>query len=53
MKSVSDNRSNNNVCNTERTCGYHNWGNNNPTEPAVRSFEMADGAKFNWLAYSR
>ncbi len=27
-------------------CGYHNWGNNNPTEPAVRSFEMADGTPF-------
>lgn len=29
-------------------CGYHNWGNNNPTEPAVRSFEMADGTPFVW-----
>ncbi len=28
--------------------GYHNWGNNNPTEPAVRSFEMADGTPFVW-----
>ncbi len=28
--------------------GYHNWGNNNPTEPAVRKFEMADGSKFVW-----
>ncbi len=28
--------------------GYHNWGNNNPTEPAVRRFEMADGSKFQW-----
>lgn len=29
-------------------CGYHNWGNNGPTEPAVRSFEMADGTPFVW-----
>jgi hypothetical protein len=29
-------------------CGYHNWGNNNPTEPAVRSFEMANGTPFVW-----
>jgi len=28
--------------------GYHNWGNNNPTEPAVRKFEMADGTPFVW-----
>ena len=28
--------------------GYHNWGNNDPTEPAVRKFEMADGSKFVW-----
>lgn len=28
--------------------GYHNWGNNNPTEPAVRRFEMADGTPFVW-----
>jgi len=28
--------------------GYHNWGNNGPTEPAVRSFEMADGTPFVW-----
>jgi hypothetical protein len=28
--------------------GYHNWGNNNPTEPAVRSFEMANGTPFVW-----
>jgi hypothetical protein len=33
-------------------CGYHNWGNNNPTEPAVRSFEMADGTPFVWDKYS-
>lgn len=32
--------------------GYHNWGNNNPTEPAVRKFEMADGAKFQWDKYT-
>jgi hypothetical protein len=31
--------------------GYHNWGNNNPTEPAVRKFEMADGTKFQWDKY--
>jgi len=28
--------------------GYHNWGNNDPTEPAVRTFEMADGTPFVW-----
>lgn len=28
--------------------GYHNWGNNNPTEPAVRRYEMADGTPFVW-----
>ncbi|MFO7620271.1 MAG: RagB/SusD family nutrient uptake outer membrane protein [Bacteroidales bacterium] len=28
--------------------GYHNWGNNNPTEPAVRQYEMADGTPFVW-----
>jgi hypothetical protein len=32
--------------------GYNNWGNNNPTEPAVRQFEMADGTKFQWDKYS-
>jgi hypothetical protein len=32
--------------------GYHNWGNNDPTEPAVRRFEMADGSKFQWDKYS-
>lgn len=31
--------------------GYHNWGNNNPTEPLVRSYEMADGSKFQWDKY--
>lgn len=40
---------NNNVVNRwNGPCGYHNWGNNNPTEPAVRSFEMADGTPFIW-----
>ena len=33
-------------------CGNHNWGNNNPTEPAVREFEMADGSKFQWDKYT-
>jgi hypothetical protein len=33
-------------------CGYHNWGNNDPTEPAVRSFEMADGTPFVWDKYT-
>ena len=33
-------------------CGYHNWGNNNPTEPAVRQFEMADGTPFVWDKYT-
>ncbi len=28
--------------------GYHNWGNNDPTEPAVRKYEMADGSPFVW-----
>jgi len=32
--------------------GYHNWGNNNPLEPAVRSFEMADGTPFQWDKYN-
>jgi hypothetical protein len=32
--------------------GYHNWGNNNPTEPMVRSYEMADGTKFQWDKYN-
>ena len=32
--------------------GYHNWGNNNPTEPLVRSFEMADGSEFQWDTYN-
>ncbi len=44
---------NTNVCNRwNGPCGYHNWGNNNPTEPAVRSFEMADGSKFDWNQYN-
>ncbi len=33
-------------------CAYHNWGNNDPTEPAVRSFEMADGTPFIWDKYT-
>ena len=32
--------------------GYHNWGNNDPTEPAVRSFEMIDGTPFVWDKYN-
>lgn len=32
--------------------GYHNWGNNDPLEPVVRSFEMADGTPFVWDAYT-
>ena len=32
--------------------GYHNWGNNDPTEPAVRQYEMADGTPFVWDKYS-
>ena len=32
--------------------GYHNWGNNDPTEPAVRKFEMADGTPFVWDKYT-
>jgi hypothetical protein len=32
--------------------GYHNWGNNDPTEPAVRQFEMADGTPFVWDKYT-
>ena len=32
--------------------GYHNWGNNDPTEAAVRRFEMADGTKFQWDKYN-
>jgi hypothetical protein len=33
-------------------CGYHNWGNNDPTEPAVRQYEMADGTPFIWDKYN-
>ncbi len=33
-------------------CGYHNWGNNDPTEPAVRQFEMLDGTPFVWDKYT-
>ena len=32
--------------------GYHNWGNNDPTEASVRRFEMADGTKFQWDKYT-
>jgi hypothetical protein len=32
--------------------GYHNWGNNGPTEPTVRKFEMADGSPFVWDKYN-
>ena len=32
--------------------GYHNWGNNNPLEPVVRKFEMADGTAFDWDKYN-
>jgi starch-binding outer membrane protein, SusD/RagB family len=32
--------------------GYHNWGNNNPLEPVVRKFEMADGTPFDWDKYN-
>lgn len=32
--------------------GYHNWGNNDPTEPSVRKFEMADGTPFVWDKYT-
>jgi len=32
--------------------GYHYLGNNKPTEPAVRSFEMADGTPFQWDVYN-
>jgi hypothetical protein len=32
--------------------GYHNWGNNNPLEPVVRKFEMADGTPFEWDKYN-
>jgi hypothetical protein len=30
--------------------GYHNWGNNDPLEPMVREYEMADGTPFVWGA---
>ncbi len=32
--------------------GYHNWGNNDPTEATVRKFEMADGSPFVWDKYN-
>lgn len=31
--------------------GYHNWGNNDPNEPVVRKFEMADGTPFQFDKY--
>lgn len=44
---------NNNVANRwYGPCGYHNWGNNDPTEPAVRQYEMNDGSVFVWDKYS-
>lgn len=30
--------------------GYHNWGNNDPLEPFVREYEMANGTPFVWGA---
>ncbi len=32
--------------------GYFYWGNNQPTESAVRSFEMTDGTPFRWDVYN-
>ena len=32
--------------------GYHNWGNNDPVEPFVRKWEMADGTPFQWDKYN-
>ena len=32
--------------------GYHNFGNNNPTEEMVRLFEMNDGSPFVWDKYT-
>src|SRR3546814_9493255 len=31
--------------------GYHNFGQNKPTEPLVRLFEMKDGTSFVWNKY--
>ena len=33
--------------------GYHNWGNNDPVEPMVRQWEMADGTPFVWDKYNQ
>ncbi|HEX7756918.1 MAG TPA: RagB/SusD family nutrient uptake outer membrane protein [Niabella sp.] len=32
--------------------GYHNFGQNEPTEPLVRLFEMKDGTPFVWNRYN-
>lgn len=32
--------------------GYHNFGQNEPTEPIVRLFEMKDGTPFIWDKYN-
>jgi len=32
--------------------GWHCWGNDSPTETAVRKFENADGTPFKWDAYN-
>jgi len=43
-----------NTCNTNiwyGPNGYHNWGNNDPVEPLVREYEMADGNPFVWDVY--
>lgn len=32
--------------------GYNCWGNNEPTEPIVRQFEMKDGRPFLWDKYN-
>ena len=32
--------------------GYNCWGNNEPTEPVVRQFEMKDGTPFIWDKYN-
>lgn len=33
--------------------GYNNWGNNEPTEPTVRQYEMKDGTPFVWDKYNQ
>src|SRR5690606_30815557 len=35
-----------------RPNGYHNGGNNGPTQPVVRKFEPADGTPFVWDKYN-